>query len=129
MAYSNGSRYFRVDQSICALVDDRRNSVARVGFEEKIMAYRSQFGLGDTEAVVTKVTYGGEVDPATCIDGYDRYGVACQDWSGLNDPQALAAAKKVFSDSPATTKINPLYIAGALVGLVLVVSMMGGRRR
>lgn len=101
------------------------------------MAYRSQFGLGAPgEQVTTKITFGGEApspgfasNPDACINGEDINGLPCQDWSSLSDPQALAAAKKVFSDSPAATKINPLYIAGALVGLVLVVSMMGGRRR
>lgn len=96
------------------------------------MAYRSQFGLGAAEAVITKITYGGEVDPSACIDGYDRYGVACQDWSSLSDPGTLATAKQILSGggaSSSATKINPLYIAGGLVALVLVVSMMGGRRR
>lgn len=34
-----------------------------------------------------------------------------------------------IANAPATTSINPLYLIGGGLGLVLVISLLGGRRR
>lgn len=99
-------------------------------------------GLGATEAVITKITYGGEApsqDPNACVGGYDSYGQVCADFSAItNDPTATAQALKYLygqGSQPATAQpvnvlskySNIIIIAG--VGLLALMVLGPGVRR
>lgn len=94
------------------------------------MIVRSNYGLGDCDPS----------NPVTCLPAdlsavppvplpQDTSGASTVSSSAIPATYSYQFLGSNYPVAPQPTSINPLYLIGGAVGLVLLISLLGGRRR
>lgn len=121
MAYASSRRDFDLGISVRTMVDAWGSCGVGVCKPEKIaMAYRSNYGLGETvigpNGIPMEVNPGPVTgDANVCTNGFNPFGEACTDFTPItNDPALTAAALKALYGSSAPKTPAPVDLQGLL---------------
>lgn len=92
-------------------------------------------GLGVTYGPTLEQLGAPGADPSACVNGFDEFGQACQDWTPItSDPNATAKALQILYGAPTQQPQNffAKYSTPILIGSVALLALMvlgpGGRR-